>query len=150
MPDTDTRVGFRPVETYRGFVYPWVMDHVGHMNVHSYVGRFDEASWHFLAQLGLTPSFLESNRRSFVAVDQRIQYKVEVVAGTLLHVTTELLEVRRKTIRWVHRMFNSETGSEVASMELVVAYFDTAARASTPLPDQVIAAAERLRSPASP
>ena len=27
-----------PAETYRGFVYPWEMDHIGHMNVRFYVG----------------------------------------------------------------------------------------------------------------
>jgi acyl-CoA thioester hydrolase len=143
--DSETRAAYRPVETYRGFVYPWVIDHVGHMNVSSYVGRFDEASWHFLARLGLAPSYLNAHQRSFVAIDQRIQYRVEVLAGTLLHVTTELLEVRRKTIRWVHRMYNSETDAEVASMELVVAFFDTSARSSVPLPDLVAAGAERLR-----
>ena len=30
------------VETYRGAVYPWHCDHVGHMNVMWYVGKFDE------------------------------------------------------------------------------------------------------------
>jgi acyl-CoA thioester hydrolase len=137
---------YRAIETYRGFVYPWAIDHVGHLNVQSYVGRFDEASWHFLARLGLPPTALKRDGRSFVAVDQRIQYRREVLAGSLLHVTTELVEVRRKTIRYVHRMFDSETGDEVASMELVVAYFDTAARASAELPAHVSAAAEALRA----
>jgi acyl-CoA thioester hydrolase len=31
--------------TYRGVVYPWHCDHMGHMNVMWYVGRFDEATW---------------------------------------------------------------------------------------------------------
>jgi acyl-CoA thioester hydrolase len=143
--DSEIRTAYRPVETYRGFVYPWVIDHVGHMNVASYVGRFDEASWHFLAQLGLAPAYLHTRQRSFVAVDQRIQYRSEVLAGTLLHVTTELLEMRTKAIRWVHRMYNSETSVEVASMELVVVCFDTSARVSVPLPEHVAAGAERLR-----
>lgn len=29
--------------TYVGTVYPWQCDHVGHMNVMWYVGKFDEA-----------------------------------------------------------------------------------------------------------
>ena len=33
------------VETYRGAVYPWHCDHMGHMNVMWYVGKFDEATW---------------------------------------------------------------------------------------------------------
>jgi len=31
--------------TYRGGVYPWHSDHMGHMNVIGYVGKFDEASY---------------------------------------------------------------------------------------------------------
>jgi acyl-CoA thioester hydrolase len=127
----------RQIETYRGFVYPWSMDHVGHMNVQFYVGRFDEASWHFLAQLGLTPSFLSQNRRSLVALDQRTQYKLEVLSGSLLHIHSELLELKSKTIRYQHSMKNSETGLEVASMELLVGYLDIDARKTTPLPAQV-------------
>jgi hypothetical protein len=29
------------IETYRDFVYPWSLDHIGHMNVQFYAGRFD-------------------------------------------------------------------------------------------------------------
>jgi hypothetical protein len=42
--------------TYRGVVYPWQCDHMGHMNVMWYVGKFDEATWQSLSMLGLTPS----------------------------------------------------------------------------------------------
>ena len=31
-----------PILTYRGTVYPWHCDHMGHMNVMWYVGKFDE------------------------------------------------------------------------------------------------------------
>src|SRR6185295_10191579 len=72
------------IETYRGVVYPWVIDHVGHMNVQFYTARFDEATWQFLARLGLTPTFLKRNHRSAAAVDQHTQYKRELVAGSLV------------------------------------------------------------------
>jgi len=135
---------YRSLETYRGFVYPWSIDHVGHMNVASYTGRFDEATWHFLAQLGLTPSFLKRAGRSAVAADQKTQYKREVFAGTLLHVTTELLELGRKSIRFVHHMYDSETDEEVASTELVGVYFDIERRLSDELPDIVRVSANAL------
>lgn len=32
------------IKSCRGFVYPWQMDHVGHMNVQFYTARFDEAT----------------------------------------------------------------------------------------------------------
>ena len=46
------------VETYRGTIYPWQCDHMGHMNVMWYVGKFDEATWQFFSMLGLTPAWL--------------------------------------------------------------------------------------------
>lgn len=127
------------IESYRGFVYPWSMDHVGHMNVQFYTSRFDEATWHFLAQLGLTPTFLRESNRGMVALDQHTLYKQEVLAGTLLHVQTEPLEVKRKTIRFIHRMYNSETSQEVASTELVGAFLDKAVRKTTELPAATLA-----------
>ena len=42
------------IETYRGAVYPWHCDHMGHMNVMWYVGKFDEATWNLFATLGVT------------------------------------------------------------------------------------------------
>jgi acyl-CoA thioester hydrolase len=135
---------YLPIETYRGFVYPWAIDHVGHMNVQFYTARFDEATWHFLARLGLSPSFLKRNDRAAVAVDQRTQYKREVLAGTLLHVTTELLELGRKSIRFVHRMYDSESDEEVAVTEFVGVYFDTKRRSSVELPDSARERAEEL------
>jgi acyl-CoA thioester hydrolase len=128
---------YRSLETYRGFVYPWSIDHVGHMNVASYTGRFDEATWHFLAQLGLTPSFLKRAGRSAVAADQKTLYKREVLAGTLLHVSTELRELGRRSFRFVHHMYDSETDEEVASTELVGVYFDIERRVSDELPEIV-------------
>lgn len=131
-------------DTYRGVVYPWCMDHMGHMNVQSYVARFDEASWHFLACLGLTPSLLAEQNRGLVALEQRIQYRKEVLQGSLLDVRTGLLAVGAKTLRYLHRMRNSETEEEVASMELLVAFLDKATRRATALPEPIAARARSL------
>jgi acyl-CoA thioester hydrolase len=136
---------YRTLETYRGVVYPWSIDHMGHMNVASYTARFDEATWHFLARLGLTPGFLKRSGRGAVAADQKTQYKREVLAGTLLHVTTELRDLGRKSIRFVHHMYDSETNDEVAVTELVGVYWDTEARCSVELPDLVRDGAKALR-----
>jgi len=44
------------LETYRGAVYPWHCDQMGHMNVMWYVGKFDEATWNLFAEMGVTLS----------------------------------------------------------------------------------------------
>lgn len=141
---------YRSMETYRGVVYPWSIDHMGHMNVASYTARFDEATWHFLANLGLTPSFLKESGRGAVAADQKTQYKREVLAGTLLHISSELRQLGHKSIHFVHRMYDSETNEEVATTELVGVYFDIAQRESIELPDFVRDRAKSLIPGSSP
>ena len=126
-----------PIETYRGVVYPWQMDHMDHMNVQFYSARFDEATWHLFAALGMTPGYLKQNRRGMAAVEQRTLYKQELHAGALIRISSELLEMKPKTIRFLHRMYDTETGAEVASTELVGAHIDTDARKAVPFPEEI-------------
>jgi acyl-CoA thioester hydrolase len=95
------------IETYRGAVYPWHCDHMGHMNVMWYVGKFDEATWNLFAELGVTTAFLKENRRGMAAVQQNITYKRELLAGETVIVRSAFLEVREKLARFVHEMRKS-------------------------------------------
>ena len=61
--------------TYRGAVYPWHCDHIGHMNVMWYVGKFDEATWNRFARIGQTPTYLRESGRGMAAVQQNITYQ---------------------------------------------------------------------------
>ena len=126
-------------ETARGTVYPWQLDHVGHLNVKFYVARFDEASWQLLANFGLTGSFLRENRRGMAALEQHIYYKRELMAGALIRIASEIEEVKAKVVRFTHRMYDVETGEEVASTTLTAAHVDTDARRAVPFPDEVAA-----------
>jgi acyl-CoA thioester hydrolase len=137
------------METYRGVVYPWHIDQIGHMNVQFYTARFDEATWHFFAALGITPAYLKNNGRGMAAVDQHTQYKQELHAGALINIGSELLEMKSKTVRFRHRMYNSETGEEVAVTELVGVHMDTTARRSVAIPPEILERAQRY-SPAGP
>src|SRR5262245_24951188 len=86
--------------TYRGTIYPWHCDHIGHMNVMWYVGKFDEASWSLLAAIGITPTYMRDNERGIVAVEQQVSYRRELTAGDVIIVHSEVLEVRDKVIRF--------------------------------------------------
>jgi acyl-CoA thioester hydrolase len=132
-------------ETYRGIVYPWDIDHVGHLNVKHYVGRFDEASWHFLSHLGLEVRDMDAQGRSLVALEQRVKYMHEVRVGALLHVKSQLTSYAAKTLGYRHTMYEGE--QECAGMELVVAYFDTGARKAVPLPDRTRKLCEAMLAP---
>ncbi|VAW01900.1 Acyl-CoA thioesterase [hydrothermal vent metagenome] len=123
--------------TYRGVVYPWHCDHMGHMNVMWYVGKFDEATWAFFARNGLTPAYLRANGRGMAAVDQHVRYVQELVAGDVVHVTTRLLEAAPRKIRFEHQMFNDITGDIVASCELVGVHMDTEMRKAVPFESSI-------------
>lgn len=139
MAETD-KAGL--IDSYRGAVYPWHCDHMDHMNVMWYVGKFDEATWNFFARIGVTPSFMRANGRGMAAVDQRIAYQRELHAGDIVAIRTGVIEVREKLLRFFHEMRNAET-DEVAAVTLLVAvHMDTAARKSCALPQPV---AERAR-----
>ncbi len=132
------------IETYRGTVYPWHCDHMGHMNVMWYVGKFDEGTWHFFAHLGLTPAWLRTQRRGMAALDQRIAYRRELHAGDTVAIRTGAIEVREKTLRFVHEMINTST-QEISAITLLTGVFlDTEARKSCPLPE-----AQRQRAEAA-
>lgn len=130
--------------TYRGTVYPWHCDHVGHMNVMWYVGKFDEATWQFFHRIGLTPSFLRSHQRGMAAVDQHITYARELHAGAVVTVTTRVLEVHGKKLVFEHQMINDDTGDVAATTRLVAVHMDTALRKTCELPAEVAAAAKAL------
>ena len=135
----------KTVETYRGFICPG-LHHAGHMSMHSLASRFEEASWHFMAKLGLTPGYLKLQRRSVMALDQHTRYRLEVLEGSLLEIHTQLLESGHKTLRYLHRMMDTETLQEVATMELLVALLDTEARRNVALPENVLSCAEKMKN----
>ena len=126
------------IETYRGVVYPWQMDHMDHMNVQFYTARFDEATWHLFAALGMSTGYFREHRRGMAALEQRTLYKRELHAGALIRVGSSLLEMKPKTIRFLHRMYDTESGEEVASTELVGAHIDTDARKAVPFPEEIV------------
>ena len=126
--------------TYRGAVYPWQCDHIGHMNVMWYVGKFDEATWHLFAQIGLTPSNLRESGRGMAAV----QHKRELLAGDIVEIRSRILELRDKVLRFGHDMINVESGETAASCELTGVYLDRAARRSIAFEDKVRGLAQKL------
>ena len=126
-----------PLLTYRGTVYPWHCDQMGHMNVMWYVGKFDEATWHLFAALGITPTLLRESNRGMAAVEQNIQYKRELLAGDIVNVHSVLLEINDKSLRFSHTMSKADTGEVAAVTVLTGVHLDKAARRACAFPDSV-------------
>ena len=117
---------------------------MGHMNVMWYTGKFDEASWQFLSNLGLTRKTLGDSNRAMGAVQQNITYKSELYAGDLITVRTCVLEVLEKTIKLLHTMENNETSEIAAESEITGVYFDAASRKSIAFSDEIRSRAKEL------
>jgi acyl-CoA thioester hydrolase len=129
--------------TYRGTIYPWHCDHMGHMNVMWYVGKFDEATWHLLAAAGFTTKRMREEGIGMAALEQRIEYKRELHAGDLITIRSSVQEVREKVILFQHEMTNEGTGEVAARTFLTGICMDTKTRKARPLP---VDARERIAS----
>jgi len=100
--------------TFRGTVYPWQCDHMGHMNVMWYAGRFDEATWQLLGMIGLTSTYMQVNQRRMVAVQQNTSFMRELLAGSLIIIRSEILEMREEVINFSHQMIDLESNETAA------------------------------------
>jgi acyl-CoA thioester hydrolase len=125
------------IVTYRGAVYPWHCDHMGHMNVMWYVGKFDEATWQLLSSIGLSPTRFRNEGIGMVAVEQHIEYKHELIAGDLLTIRSSVQEVREKAVLLVHEMTNQESQQLAARTVLTGVCIDRSTRKARPLPADI-------------
>src|SRR6516162_10907005 len=132
--------------TYRGTVYPWHCDHMGHMNVMWYVGKFDEATWQLIALLGLPPERLRQDGIVMAAVEQRIEYKRELRAGDLITIRSFIQEVGDKTLVMVHEMTNQDTGELAARTVITGICVDASTRRARSLPADIRERAAEIHS----
>ncbi len=135
------------IETYRGAVYPWHCDQMGHMNVMWYVGKFDEATWNLFAEMGVTTAFLKANARGMAAVQQNITYRRELLAGDTVAVRSAFIEVREKVAKFVHEMRNAVTGEISAICVLTGVHMDAETRKSCPFPPEIVERGRKLVRP---
>ena len=135
-----------PMLRYRGTVYPWHSDHMGHMNVMFYVGKFDEATWHLFAALGLTPEFLRRNNRGMAAVEQTLNYRKELRAGDIVSIRSRVIEIKDKALRFEHEMQKDDTREVATTTVLTALHLDTLARKACAFPAAVRERAKALTS----
>ena len=131
------------METCRGVVYPWHCDQLGHMNVQHYVGHFDIAAFHFLAELGFRSDGKGDTGITLVDAQHTIQFKKEQRLGALFKIESALLKVGTKSVVAMHRLRNIETSIIGATTEIIAVCFDLSTRSSIPIPDET---RERLKA----
>jgi acyl-CoA thioester hydrolase len=124
-------------ELYRSVVMPAQCDVYGHMNVRHYAACFDEAGWHMLSRAGVSLSELRSRGLGSVVATLTIDFHHELTAGQLILVTGAFTRVGAKSFSYEMRLFESDSMIHCATQKTVEVCFDTTARRSTPLPEDV-------------
>jgi len=131
--------------TYRGIVYPWQCDHMGHMNVMYYANKFDEACWQLLSMLGLNPARFAEEGTGMAAVEQHIQYRRELRAGQAVTIQSAVLEVKEKSIHMLHKLIDDASGEVAATTVVVGVHIDAMLRKAISILQDVRDAVLRMR-----
>jgi acyl-CoA thioester hydrolase len=133
---------------YRGIVYPWQCDHMGHLNIMWYVGKFDEASWNLFARLGMTSAYLRESGSAVAGVQQDLNYRREMFPGDVIEVRTRMLKIGERSLRFRHEMRDAVTDETTATCEMTAVHLDSATRKAMPWPAEIRAAAASRIEPA--
>ena len=133
--------------TYRGTVHQWHCDFMGHMNVMWFVGKFDEATWNLAAMMGLTSQYLKEAKRGMAAVEHRIAYRREALSGDVVTIRSAIVEVKPKSVRFVHEMRRGDAGDHLATMMATAVHIDIVARKAIAFEPHIVAATQAIIAP---
>lgn len=117
------------------------LDPYGHVNHATYLNYFEVARVEMLDDLGYGLAVLAKRDVQLVVVEAHVRYKAPAVAGDVLTIETEAVELRRASSRWHQRM--TREGQLVATNDLRAAICDASGRPIRP-PEDVVAALSTL------
>ncbi len=132
------------IESYRGAICAWECDFYGHLNVQFYVARLSDAAASLLVALGLGAASPRGGDLGFIAVNQTIDYKAELLAGDLVVMKSGVKTVGKKSITVFHKLLNAETGAISMTAQVTGVLMDLETRKAVTIPDEVRTKAERL------
>ena len=107
------------VHTFKGAVLASEYDSASHMNSRMYVSRFDQATWFLLHAIGVTPASMKQKHLRVAIVRQNYQFLEELRGGELVEIKSGFLAVGEKYFRFLHQMYNDESGKMVATCDSV-------------------------------
>jgi len=107
------------INTFKGAVLASEYDSTSHMNSQMYVSRFDQATWFLFGAIGVTPASVRQQNLRVAIVRQNYQFLEELRGGELVEIKSGFLAVGEKYFRFLHQMFDAETGRMVATCDSV-------------------------------
>ena len=121
------------VHTFKGAVLASEYDFASHMNSRMYVSRFDQATWFLLQAIGMTPASMKQKKLRVAIVRQNYQFLEELRGGELVEIKSGFLTVGEKYFRFIHQMYNYETGKMVATCDSVAVQASLESGKSVPM-----------------
>ena len=117
---------------------------MGHLNTRHYLGMFDDASYHFFAELNSNLERMKSENRGFADVKSTLEYLSELRSGALVEVRSSMLRLGNKSFSHRHEMYNRSSGELAATMENTTVAFDLQERRAVALFEDFRISAQQL------
>ncbi len=112
------------IDSCRGSVAAWEVDHVGHFTVAYYHQRIEDAGFAALETLGLGPDYSRSRRRGCITTACDVRYLHELRGGDIFHVRTGVLAIEETALVFGHTLFESASGALCTTVEQRVVHAD--------------------------
>lgn len=135
------------LETYRGTVYRWEVDHNDHLTVAYYFARFADAGLGVLEAVGLGAGHMERSGRGCMTTDCYVRYQRELRVGDIMHIESGVIGVEPDGLLLGHKLFDSESGALCTTVEQRVHHVELASRRAVAFYAEQRRAAEARRVP---
>jgi acyl-CoA thioesterase FadM len=143
-PRADPPPGAAAVATARGRVRPGDLDEQGGFGLAAFVHRFTDGCIQGLAAIGMTQAYMRSERRGYSTFELALTIKDTLRLGKPYLVETAIAHLGSSSLRFLHRLKNPHSGSEIARVGQFGVQLDLDLRRPAPFPDPIRARAANL------
>lgn len=112
-------------QKHRAVVLPEWIDYNGHMTESRYLEVFGDATDALLADIGMDPIYVATEKKSYYTVETHIMNKQEVSVGELIHATTQVLKSDEKRMHIFHTLLHTISGDVLATAEQMLLHVDS-------------------------
>jgi acyl-CoA thioester hydrolase len=122
------------VETLRLMPQDWDCDHLGHVNVRSYMGWIGDAAFSLWAMHGLGRDESLAENVGVAAVRAEVDYQAELRGGDVVRMETTVESIGERKIIFRHRLIRVADDKQVMGARLTGVCLDLGQRKSRPFP----------------
>jgi acyl-CoA thioesterase FadM len=130
--------------THRAVIPESYLDQFGHMNVMWYTHLFGHAAGGLFKLFGLDRDYFAGHQAGSFALAQFFRYLAEVRVGESVTLRSRVLGRSAKKLHAMHFMIKDDGDVLAATAEVVSAHVDMKTRRTSPFPEHISQALDRL------